>query len=142
MSWAHSSKCAFPASETISFLKPKANHIVGPTLSLLMLHMQGSDSMHAMMQVNDFMADAIVSQLLLLDAQDPTKVFAGRPSLLLLCDHSQSWWSCFWNFCDKDVLPWPGSHNSLLQIQAQKFAAPRPEFCSFVRLSFSPVHPH
>ena len=25
-------------------------------------------------QVNDFMADAIVSQLLLLDAQDPTKV--------------------------------------------------------------------
>ena len=26
------------------------------------------------LQVNDFMADAIISQLLLLDAQDPTKV--------------------------------------------------------------------
>ena len=30
--------------------------------------------MWVLLQVNDFMADAIVSQLLLLDAQDPTKV--------------------------------------------------------------------
>lgn len=29
---------------------------------------------HCRVQVNDFSADAVVSQLLLLDAQDPTKV--------------------------------------------------------------------
>ena len=32
-------------------------------------------------QVNDFSADAIISQLLLLDAQDPTKVRWRRPRL-------------------------------------------------------------
>jgi hypothetical protein len=30
-----------------------------------------------LLQVNDFSADAIISQLLLLDAQDPTKVSQG-----------------------------------------------------------------